>query len=207
MTDYANFEKHIAEINGKIGRDSGFRYHEGMMDFAFKQFIEKHEFGDVLDVGIGTGYSLKKFRERGINVIGITQDQSEMDSAKQDGFDARLMDMNFLDFPDASFDLVWCRHAIEHSVMPVITLMEFFRVMRPEAYLYIEVPSDAVIHIMNPHHYSLFGDTTWQTLFKKMNLTLYFRGQFTTFMQVPGCDPGWGWDDFYWYYWLKKEAK
>jgi SAM-dependent methyltransferase len=207
VTDYSRLDKYLAEFKGRTRRDSGFQYHEGLTDFALKQFVDKHEFGDVLDVGIGVGYALRKFKARGLRVTGITQEHSEADSAKADGLDARIMDMNFLDFPDSSFDLVWCRHALEHSLMPIIALMEFRRVLRPGGYLYVEVPSDCIMHIMNVDHHSLFADHVWQTIFKKVELKLYFRGQFSTFMQIPGCDPNWGWDDIYWYYWMRKEAQ
>ncbi len=200
MTDYSRLSKHLDAIRGKIQKDLGFQYHEGLIDFAFKQFIEKHTFRDVLDVGIGTGYSLKKFKELGVKITGITQDESEVKTAREQGYDVHLMDMALLAFEDATFDLVWCRHALEHSVMPVIALMEFGRVLRKDGYLYVEVPSDQALSIENESHYSLFSDEAWQELFRKTGFQLVFRGQFGTVKQ----DEHMIWHDIYWYYWLVK---
>jgi hypothetical protein len=38
------------------------------------------------------------------------------------------MDFSFLDYPDNSFDLIFSRHSLEHSPMPLLTLMEWARV-------------------------------------------------------------------------------
>lgn len=206
MTDFTQFEKHLATLRGNVTRDSGFAYHKGLMDLAFQQLIDKHEFHAALDVGIGLGDGLKKFKEKNIPVKGITLNESEQKDAAFMGYDVRVMDMQFLDFPDASFDLVWCRHALEHSFMPIIALMEFYRVLQKGGFLYVEVPSSNNVNTYNSQHLSMFGDEQWQYLFNKAGFKLYFRGQFMMFMQPPGLPEGAGWTDFYWYYWLCKEA-
>jgi SAM-dependent methyltransferase len=194
--DYTNFEKHLKTISSKIDVDSGLKYHEAVMDSLFENGIKQGSFKKALDVGIGVGYALNKFKEAGIDVIGISQGEKEVEEAKSKGFDARLMDMNFLDFPDYSFNLVWCRHALEHSVMPIIALMEFHRVLDDDGVLFVEVPMDNVLHIENVHHYSLFADATWQALFRKVG--------FKT-VQVSQVNINFGsWTDISWQYWLRK---
>jgi ubiquinone/menaquinone biosynthesis C-methylase UbiE len=119
-----------------------------------------------------------------------------MESAKELGFDVRLMDMSFLDFDDESFDLVWCRHALEHSVMPIITLMEFRRVLKSDGFLFVEVPMDNCLHIENKDHYSLFPDATWQALFRKVGFKEIIQSQVRVTFQH--------WVDIHWQYWLRK---
>ena len=58
-----------------------------------------------------------------------------------EGFDVRNMDQSFLDFADETFDLVWCRHCLEHSPMPFFTLTQLVRVLKKDALIYIEVPA------------------------------------------------------------------
>lgn len=202
MRDYSHIEKHLDEIEQTVYPEPQFEYHEKIIDAAIENFVNGKPFTDVLDVGFGTGYSLKKFKEKGLKVTGISLDDSEVQGMRFQGFDVRKMDMAFLDFPDNSFDLVWCRHTLEHSVMPFIALMEFKRVLRNEGYLYIEIPADSGIHINNKNHYSMFSDHVWQSLFKKLSLNLLWRGQYV--VHVFDANTQLDVNDIYWYYWLKK---
>jgi ubiquinone/menaquinone biosynthesis C-methylase UbiE len=78
------------------------------------------------------------------------------------------MDQSFLDFDDASFDLLWARHVLEHSFMPHYTLTEFRRVLRPGGIMYLEVPApDTLLHERNPNHYSVLGKTMWTALLER----------------------------------------
>ncbi len=79
------------------------------------------------------------------------------------------MDQSYLDFDDASFDLVWCRHALEHSVAPYFTLAGFHRVLAPGGALYVEVPAPdtACKHETNPNHYSVLGRSAWISLMQR----------------------------------------
>jgi len=197
MTDYIRFRKHLEDLRKTVYREPCIDYHERLIDSAFDAFVKKGSFKDVLDVGFGTGYSLGKFKELGINAKGITLDEDER---KEQHFlyDVQLMDMAFLDFEDKSFDLVWCRHTLEHSVMPMIALSEFNRVLRDGGYLYVEVPQDDSGHVDNPNHYSMLSDRAWQSLMRRTGFKLLYRGQWTIHLD--------GWIDLYWNYWLVKEA-
>lgn len=188
-------EKYLKEIQSTVYYEPEIDYHKHISGVLIDQ-IEENKYKDVLDVGVGKGYSLRKFKERGFNVKGITLDNKECDDFKAEGFDVSIMDMAFLDFEDDTFDLVWCRHALEHSVMPFIALKEFWRVLRKGKELYVELPSDNVFHIENPNHYSLFADATWMSLFKKAGFEIANRLQTHVHLKH--------FIDIYWQYWLKK---
>lgn len=127
----------------------------------------------ILDVGCGQGVALKRFKEKGYAPIGITLNTTDAEVCQSLGFDARVMDQSFLDFDDASFDLVWARHVLEHSFMPHYTLTEFRRVLRQNAILYLEVPApDTLLHENNPNHYSVFGKTMWESLLKRSGFAI-----------------------------------
>ena len=122
----------------------------------------------VLDVGCGQGVALEMFREAGLDPLGITLGP-DAEVCRQKGLNVQEMDLAFLDFPDASFDLVWCRHAIEHSVFPFFTLHELHRVLKPGGTLYLEVPAPdtAARHQTNPNHYSVLGKSMWLDLIRR----------------------------------------
>lgn len=184
----ARLQKHLEEVQNTIYIEPDIEYHRVIID---SQIDKLHDFKDVLDVGFGTGYSLKKFKEKGFNVTGITMNPKELE-----GFEnVFYMDMCSLDFEDKSFDLVWCRHSLEHSLIPFITLLEFKRVLKDGGKLYVEVPSDNILHIENPNHYSLFADHTWLAIFRKAGFRLFSREQaFVSYHNI---------NDIYWQYWLE----
>ena len=75
-------------------------------------------------------------------------------------------DMSFLEFDECLFDLVWCRHTLEHSVFPYFTLCEIYRFLKPGGVFYIEVPAPdtSSLHETNLNHYSVFTKKMWESL-------------------------------------------
>jgi SAM-dependent methyltransferase len=122
----------------------------------------------VLDVGCGQGVALEIFRDAGLDPLGITLGP-DAEVCRQKGLNVREMDFAFLDFPDESFDLVWCRHAIEHSVFPFFTLTELHRLLKPGGVLFLEVPAPdtSCRHQTNQNHYSVLGKSMWIDLIRR----------------------------------------
>ena len=60
-------------------------------------------------VGCGQGAALKLCAARGADAVGVTLNQTDGDVCRSLGYDVRYMDQSFLDFPDASFDVLWCQ--------------------------------------------------------------------------------------------------
>ena len=123
----------------------------------------------VLDVGCGQGVALEHFVARGCDVTGITLNTVDLDVCRGLGYRVLEMDQSFLDFPDGEFDLVWCRHCLEHSIFPAFTLSEFRRVIKPGGWLYIEVPAPDTIcnHQFNQNHYSVLGMSMLKSLIER----------------------------------------
>ena len=123
----------------------------------------------VLDVGCGQGVALKHFAARGLEAVGITLNAVDVEESVKRGFKVVEMDQSFLDFPDGHFDLVWCRHCLEHSVFPYFTLCGFFRVLKAGGWLYVEVPAPdtSCNHQRNPNHYSVLGRTMHAALMQR----------------------------------------
>jgi SAM-dependent methyltransferase len=125
----------------------------------------------VLDVGCGQGLALEKFAAYGAIATGLTFGE-DFEACRRKGFDVREMDMSFLDFPAASFDLLWARHSLEHSLFPYFTLDGFVTALRPGGLLYVEVPAPdtSANHQHNKNHYACLTRSTWVSLFGRVGL-------------------------------------
>lgn len=124
----------------------------------------------ILDLGCGPGYFLEEMQKRGYtNTVGITANKEDIDICQQKQLKCRAGDMNFLDQTAESVDLLFCRHAIEHSPFPYFSLLEYNRVLKPRGKLYIEVPAPdgERVHENNLNHYSIMGRQMWLSLLKR----------------------------------------
>jgi SAM-dependent methyltransferase len=148
---------------------------------SFIKFLSDHytadKFNKVLDVGCGSGVALEEFVKYGYNPIGISINAKEVEICRKKGFKAMLMEQSFLDFDDNSFDIIWARHVLEHSIMPYYTLLEYKRVLKNTGILYVEVPcpSTEILHEKNPYHFSMFTANVWLTLFEKAGFSALFK--------------------------------
>lgn len=151
----------------------------------------------VLDVGCGQGLALEQFKACGAIAKGITFGEDLL-VCKRKGLDVVEMDMSFLEFADDSFDLIWARHVVEHSLFPFFTLDGFYRVLRLGGMAYIEVPAPdtSAHHETNKNHYSCLTRSTWLELFKRTGFQL--AAAFDYKINVP-CGP-----DIYWAFKLIK---
>jgi SAM-dependent methyltransferase len=122
----------------------------------------------ILDCGCGQGVALELFRELGASPIGTTFGE-DYQICKANGFEVYEMDQSFLDFAPSSFDMIWCRHALEHSLFPLFTLRGFYEVLKPGGILYLEMPAPdtAARHETNQNHYSCFTKNTWLSLIQR----------------------------------------
>lgn len=148
----------------------------------------------ILDIGCGQGPALSILRDKGyLYTTGITLNDEDVRICRDNGHDVRKMDQSFLDFPDRSFDFIWARHVIEHSVFPYFTLTEFARVMAPGGLLYLEVPAPETSchHETNPNHYSVLGRGAWISLLGRCGFTLSDEAKYS-FTTGMGPDEYWG---------------
>lgn len=127
----------------------------------------------VLDIGCGQGLALERFREAGLDALGLTLG-GDYEICRQKGFEVRQMDQNFMDLPDGAFDFLWCRHVLEHSVAPLFTLSEYRRVTKPGGLIYVEVPAPdtSAHHERNSNHYSVLPLSGWLSLFDRLGLAV-----------------------------------
>lgn len=174
--DVAKLENFFGKLKDDVYPEPPSEIHSDITAKMVKHLLEKIELppgSSVLDVGCGQGVALKHFAEAGLKAKGIALGD-DVDACVEKGFDVCEMDQSFLDFQDGSFDLVWSRHCLEHSVMPYFTLSEMSRVLKDGGYCYVEVPTPdtSCRHQLNPNHYSVLGKSMWKSLITRSGLRI-----------------------------------
>jgi SAM-dependent methyltransferase len=119
----------------------------------------------IMDLGCGPGYFLDEMKERGYtNVTGVTLSPGDIKICESKGHKIKKYDLSFIPqrdgYHDESVDFIFLRHAFEHSPYPIISLMEYNRLLKQNGKLYIEVPQPNCDrkHEWNLNHYSIFGE-------------------------------------------------
>jgi SAM-dependent methyltransferase len=135
----------------------------------------------ILDIGCGSGYWMAKARDMGYtDVTGITLNDQDIAACDAKGLKTLKNDISFIDLSDASVDFIWCRQTIEHSPFPLFTLMEFNRLLKKDALMYIEVPAPDTDrkHEENANHFSIMGEKMWINLFMRTGFDAVWTKKF-----------------------------
>lgn len=103
---------------------------------AFVDFLDVRPGMRVLEVGSGLGILATEVAAaaENVEVVGVERAAAQIAAAAQSS-NVRYVhgDAHKLDFPDASFDLVYARYLLEHVADPETVLREMRRVARPGA--------------------------------------------------------------------------
>lgn len=120
----------------------------------------------VLDVGCGQGVAFPFLKSLNLQITAITLGQDYQVCKKEHtGVKVLEADMHFLPFENESFDIVFARHVLEHSPMPLLALMEWYRVAKDR--LVVVVPSAETEIIGGRNHYYVLPKMQWKALFKR----------------------------------------
>jgi 8-oxo-dGTP pyrophosphatase MutT (NUDIX family) len=96
----------------------------------------------ILDAGCGPGQASKWFHDRGFQVVGVDRSAGMLDEARRrvPGVEFRQADLRHLDFPDGSFDGIWCSAALLHLPRTdVPTVLKTFNRLLGHGYLWLSV--------------------------------------------------------------------
>ncbi len=143
------------------------KFHKDLTAQVVKTYIDPLELpkdAHILDLGCGPGYFLDEMKEREYtNVHGVTLSPGDIAICEGKGHSIKKYDLSFLPqkdgYYDESVDFIFLRHALEHSPYPIFSLMEYNRVLKQGAKIYIEVPAPDCDrkHEFNLNHYSILG--------------------------------------------------
>jgi SAM-dependent methyltransferase len=151
MRNWQHMDAYLDELSQDVYSQPVDRGHTGMIWDVFYKWIQGLGFTSVLDVGCGANAVAQSFF-LGKEYTGISLGDDAI-LAQGQGKNVLDMDMSFMDFPEDSFDLVWCRHTFEHSPVPLLTLMEFHRVAK--TWLCLIVPNPNRFTWAGRNHYSV----------------------------------------------------
>lgn len=170
MNDIVKLRFYYEHILGQIYDEGESPFHKQITKDVVEKFIDPlslpHD-AYILDLGCGPGFFLDEMKTRGYtNTLGVTLSPEDRNICSTKGHKTRKGDINFLEEIDETVDLIFCRHAIEHSPFPYISLLEYNRVLKPHGKMFIEVPSpdSERTHENNKNHYSILGDAMWSSL-------------------------------------------
>jgi len=99
----------------------------------------------VLDTGTRDGYLIDVLESIGFNnVVGIEFLNDYVDYAKTKQRNVCLGDVHDIPFDDETFDLIVCRHVLEHTIDPIKVLSELTRVGVKGSIIFISFPLEYI---------------------------------------------------------------
>jgi len=125
----------------------------------------------VLVVGCGEGYEVKWLTDQGFEVVGVTNNRIEAQAGnRRYGFKLQVADMHTLPFSDKTFDCVYAANILERSVAPLIALQEWRRVLKPNGWLIVVMPSKE--WLKEYYHFSVLTHPQTKDLLEKAGFKL-----------------------------------
>jgi SAM-dependent methyltransferase len=173
MTNHLKLKFYYDHVLGTVYSEGESPFHRTITQDVVRRFIDPlglPKNSVIRDLGCGPGYFLDEMGSRGYTDIqGLSLSNDDLNLCASRGHRVVRSDMNFLTDRDESVDLLFCRHSLEHSPFPYITLIEYNRVLKPNGVLYVEVPAPdcELVHEKNRNHYSILGKTMWLNLLER----------------------------------------
>jgi SAM-dependent methyltransferase len=177
MRDWSRHDQYLNKLYGEIypqPEDDGHTHlAEKVINHWMSRMTTCHS---VLDVGCGTGFCQPLFEKWGVEYKGIALGEDVL-QAQSLGRNVSRMDFSFLDYPDNHVDLIFSRHSLEHSPMPLLTLMEWNRVSTN--WLGIVLPAPEWYTFRGRNHYgvmlieqveNLLDVAGWNPLWKNVDV-------------------------------------
>ncbi len=127
---------------------------------------------ELLDAGCGTGWFSKKAVERGANVTSMDIGQKLLDEVKKKcNSNCVVGSILGIPFGNNTFDIVVSSEVIEHTIAPLESIAELYRVLKPGGVLILTTPNKLwffSIWIANKlklrSYYGFENWISWQTL-------------------------------------------
>jgi SAM-dependent methyltransferase len=78
-----------------------------------------------------------------------------IDTFRYSGFVTVLGDAHYLPFKDYAFDVILCEAVVEHLRKPWVAVEEFYRVLKPNSYIYADVAFMQPVHNYPNHYFNM----------------------------------------------------
>lgn len=174
MRDYSRIDKYIDQLHLDVYPQPPDNGHTELAVKAINQFhIWTSGSVSVLDLGCGEGFCQPIFEELGYTWEGVCLQQDYV-NAKAAGRNVKEFDFTFLPYKDESFDILFSRHSLEHSPIPLMTLFEWHRIAKK--YLALVLPAQEYWGIGGRNHYFVLNRKQWEWMFEVAGFDIKFSG-------------------------------
>lgn len=172
MRDYTQIERYLNELMGDIYKQPPDPGHQAAIeDIILKWVANLQGLKSVLDVGCGQGQAFAALKTYAKRVAGVTLgDDAKV--CRERNLEVYNYDMSFLPFEDNEFDLIYSRHSLEHSALPLLTLMEWQRVARQ--WLLLVVPTLEAFGPSGLNHYYVLTPDQWANLLDRAGWHIFW---------------------------------
>ena len=174
MRNYRYIDQYLNELESDIYDQPSDQGHSAWAKDVINNFVKPiaDNINSVLDVGCGDGFCKPFFDDLGIDWTCFTLGKEHVENAI-------YADMSFLiDCPPNFYDLIFARHVLEHSPMPLLTLMEWYRVSNK--YALVVLPSHEYWKFGGRNHYSILDKEQWKFLFERSKWKIVKESQLIT---------------------------
>lgn len=118
--------------------------------------------GSILDVGCGRGEMLWAAQQVGWHAEGLDVSPDFVEFArKQFGVNAKLGSLEESHFGDGTFDAVALGAVLEHLYDPRAVVTEVARILRPNGFLWLDVPNEAGLYFGLGNLYMRLNGRDW----------------------------------------------
>ena len=154
VRDYTYIDKYLLELERDIYEQPPDEWHTRMATEVINKWVSKlNDCKTVLDMGCGQGFCASIFEKLNINYFGVTLGNDFNIMLTNNKVCVFNEDFTFFPGVDNSFDLIFSRHSLEHSPMPLLTLMEWHRIAKKYLCLILPKPDYCGFNMQN--HYSV----------------------------------------------------
>lgn len=167
MRYYKHIDRYLTELQADVYSQPPDDGTQALIAQLAQQWLPRlQELTSILDVGCAQGQAIPELEKYCDHVVGVTLGTDAM-IACQAGHKVFYAGMTFLPFAENEYKLLWCRHVLEHSPMPMITLMEWHRVT--ERWMIVVVPSVGTNDYgqASDQHYYVLHKEQWENLFQR----------------------------------------
>jgi SAM-dependent methyltransferase len=151
-------------------------------------YLRQRNRGCLLDVGCGTGETLRTMRDLGWAVEGLDTDPVAVQRGQALGLPIQRGSLRECSYPSNQFDAITMFHVIEHLHDPLFDLQQAYRLLKKGGLLVVVTPNVASlghrffqrdwIHLDPPRHLHIFGCRPLAALTERAELRV--KRAFTT---------------------------
>lgn len=152
MRNYIHIDKYLTNLVEDIYEQPEDAEHTALAKEIIDMCMPMINCKSVLDIGAGRGMCESMFKEWSMDYEGVALGNDVLEAQKLCR-NVKEMDFHFLEYLDNSFELVFARHVLEHSPMPLLALFEWHRVS--SKHLLLVLPAPEHYGYVGRNHYSV----------------------------------------------------